>query len=92
MVISSLPPEFEQFVQTQVASGRFGSPEEVVCVALREMQHQQQLVELRREIEVGIEQLERGEAIIIRNDAELRAYFDDVQARGERRLAERNQS
>lgn len=34
---SEISGEFREFVEDQIASGRFGSPEEVVAEALRQM-------------------------------------------------------
>ncbi len=88
MVLSSLPPEYQQFVQDEISSGRFRSAEEVVCEALRELQQRRErLAELRREIEIGVGELERGEGIRINSEAELQAFFDDIEARGQQRLA-----
>ena len=46
---------------------------------------------LRAEIQVGVDQLARGEAQTFNSDAELRAYFEDVKVRGRQRLAVRDQ-
>ena len=40
--------------------------------------HLNRIVELRREILLAVEQLERGEGIRIANDAELAAFFDEI--------------
>jgi hypothetical protein len=45
---------------------------------------------LRAEIQVGVDQLARGEAKTISSDEELRAYFEDVKIRGRQRLVARN--
>jgi antitoxin ParD1/3/4 len=62
----SLTPELTDFVKAQVASGMYHSASEVVRDGLRllkdrEQLRQMRLEELRKEIAVGIEQLERGE-------------------------------
>lgn len=44
---------------------------------------------LRAEIQVGVDQLARGEAQTFHSDEELHAYFEDVKARGRERLAAR---
>jgi len=90
-VTSTIPPEFEQFVQQQVASGEYPSQEDVVTAGLqvlREMKRRQ--AEFRREVQVGVDQLDRGEGIALTVE-ELRAFFDDVQApRQQRYEASRN--
>ena len=80
-----IPPEFEQFVQQQVASGEYHSQEEVLTAGLqvlREMKRRQ--AEFQRAVQVGVDQLDRGEGIAIEAE-ELRAFFDDIQARGRQR-------
>lgn len=62
----SLTPQLEKFVKSKVASGRYGSASEVIREALRlmdevEKQRHLELEELRREIQLGIDDVERGE-------------------------------
>ena len=64
----SLTPELEKFVQEKVKSGRYLSASEVVREALRLLQEEDQirqlrLEKLRKEIMMGIEQLDRGEGV-----------------------------
>ena len=55
---------------------------------LRELRH----AALVREIETGLGQLERGECVECKDDAELGAFFDGVKARGRVLLAARKKS
>ena len=62
----SLTRALEDFVNSRVASGRYGSASEVVREALRLLEHRERireakLAELRNEIQKGIAQLEAGE-------------------------------
>ncbi|MDJ0799608.1 MAG: type II toxin-antitoxin system ParD family antitoxin [Calothrix sp. MO_167.B12] len=64
----SLTPELEQFIQSQVASGKYASTEEVIIAGIklleeRERIYQGRFEELKQEIAIGLEQLERGERI-----------------------------
>lgn len=64
----SLKPEQEQFIQTQIAKGRFANPDEVVGRALKlmevwEQEYEQWLNETRQKVEVGLAQIERGEVL-----------------------------
>jgi hypothetical protein len=43
------------------------------------------LEELRREIEIGRQEILRGEGIVLRGKEELRAFFDDIKRRGRER-------
>jgi antitoxin ParD1/3/4 len=81
----AIPTELEQFVQQQVATGEYHSPREVVAAGLqvlREVKRRQ--AEFRRQVQEGIDQLDRGEGVELAGD-ELRAFFDDIQARGRQR-------
>ncbi|NEP11562.1 MAG: type II toxin-antitoxin system ParD family antitoxin [Symploca sp. SIO2C1] len=64
----TLPPELEQFIQSQVASGKYASVDEVFLAGIklleeRERLYQGRFAELRREIMVGVEEAERGELL-----------------------------
>ncbi|MEH2163240.1 MAG: type II toxin-antitoxin system ParD family antitoxin [Nostoc sp.] len=71
----SLTPELEQLVKDRVSSGKYHSVSEVMgealrlleerdaCGGLRQRIRDQRLAELKAKIQVGIEELERGEGI-----------------------------
>lgn len=81
----SLPPELQQFVEQELASGRYQTREDVICDALR-LLRERKLHELRREIDAGLQQLDRGEGIELEDERSLQAFFDDIKARGRERL------
>ena len=64
----SLTPELEELISRKVESGLYSSASEVVREALRLLQQRDEqreamLEELRKKIQVGIEQVERGEVV-----------------------------
>ena len=64
----SLPPDLESQVAETVASGRFRSPEEVIRAGLRllfeaEQTRAARLAQFHADIQVGLDQLDRGEGI-----------------------------
>jgi antitoxin ParD1/3/4 len=64
----SLTPELEMLVQRKVQSGRYQSASEVIREGLRLLEDQDrlreaQLDEVRKKIQTGAEQLDRGEGI-----------------------------
>ena len=83
----SLTPELENMVNEKVQSGLYNSASEVVREALRLLKEQDELrrirlEELRREIQVGIDELERGEGRAIDFEAlkaEAHARFEEKQ-------------
>ena len=82
-----LPADLQQFVQEELAAGRYQSPAEVISDGLRLLRdRERRLNELRVELQVGIDELERGEAIVIRDEQELKAFFEDIKVRGRERL------
>jgi antitoxin ParD1/3/4 len=68
MNVAIKSPELERFVQEKIAGGIYRSPEEVIAAGLLMLQHDpdadippQELEELRREIQVGIVELDKGD-------------------------------
>jgi antitoxin ParD1/3/4 len=64
----SLNPELEQFIHNQVESGKYTSTDAVIIAGIRLLEEQERIYkgrfeELKREILVGIEQLDRGERL-----------------------------
>jgi antitoxin ParD1/3/4 len=64
----SLTPELEAFVGDKVKSGLYNSASEVVRESLRLLRRQEQieqlqLEELRKEVQIGIDQIEAGKTI-----------------------------
>jgi len=87
----NLGTQWEEFIALYVHSGRYLSASEVVREGLRLLQEREQfrqvrLEQLRKEVNGGIEQLDRGEYIEL-DEAGLREHFSDVKARGRQRLA-----
>ena len=78
----SLPQDLQQFVQQELACGRYRSEEDVVCEALRLLrERERRLQALREDVDAGLKQLDRGEGQPL--DAE------SIKARGRQRLAAR---
>lgn len=86
---NGLPADLEQFVEQELASGKYASRDELVTEAvrlLREREHR--LKELREEILPALERLDRGEYTEY-DENSLRDLIDNVKAQGRARLAER---
>jgi antitoxin ParD1/3/4 len=62
----SLRPEHEQFIQTQLASGRYANVDEVLAQAFQLLETWQQDYDewqtiTRQKVAIGLQQIERGE-------------------------------
>ena len=81
----SLPDTLDGFVDQQVASGAFPDASEVVSAGLRLLQHRAdrkaaRLERLRAAIQVGLDDLERGDFVEV---TDLDAYFRDLEGKVE---------
>jgi antitoxin ParD1/3/4 len=82
-----IPADLQQFVHTVIDAGSYKDETEVVGEALRLLQERQRRIEeLRREIQPALDQLDRGEGIEIKDEEELRLFFEDIKKRGRERL------
>ena len=64
----TLQPEIEQFIQAQIATGRYANAEEVISKALKllaewDKGYQEWVEETRQKVDVAIAELERGEGL-----------------------------
>jgi len=88
----SLTPALEKYVQQQVEAQRYQTASEVIRHAIRMMQEAEaydkaRLEALRQDIQAGIDQLDRGEYIEIRNEKDSRALLNRISREGRARLA-----
>ena len=80
----SLTPELESRVRAKVESGLYNNASEVIREALRFMDAHEEwireikLAQLRKQLKVGAQQLDRGEGIPIDSETALDALFDDI--------------
>ena len=84
-----LSPELRKFVEDELAKGNYSSEQAIVERAIL-LLRQLKLHALRREMEVGLEALEQGDAVAIEGRGQLQAFFDHVIARGEIRAHSNN--
>ena len=83
----SLRPELQAYVEEQVRAGHYSSADDLINAALETLRQQEEtdpdaLAELRREIDVGLRELERGEC----DDWDP----EEIKAEGRRLLAARD--
>lgn len=91
-----LNSEQEAFIQRQIERGRFANADEAIREAvelLLEDDSQNELAgwnseELRKEIQIGIDQIERGDYRILATEQDWQNLAEDIKARGRARVAE----
>jgi antitoxin ParD1/3/4 len=89
MDLNGLPSDLAQFVEQELATGKYQTEAELVCEAVRLLrEREQRLEDLRREILPALAQLDQGNYTAY-DEQGLREMIDDVKARGRTRLAER---
>ncbi len=75
----AIPPDLISFVHSQVADGHFSSEQEMIAVGLRLLKLQsERFGDLRREIGIGIEALQRGKGIKL-DDTSLAEFFAEIE-------------
>jgi antitoxin ParD1/3/4 len=70
----TLPADLENYVQSLVVSGCYSDPDAVVGKALAMLKRHE---ELRREIQIGIDQLDRGEYVEY-DESLFQRFMDDI--------------
>jgi antitoxin ParD1/3/4 len=88
----SLTPELEQYVDGKVRSGLYHSASEVIREGLRLLRekdevHQRKLERLKKDIQIGIDQVERGQVSPFNKQT-----LEAIKAEGRKRLAAERKS
>jgi antitoxin ParD1/3/4 len=82
-----IPEDIETRIQQKVAEGFFSDADEVIREAMRLLDRQErQLEELRAKLQVGLDQLDRGERVLYTPDLmdEIMRDVEERYRRGER--------
>jgi putative addiction module CopG family antidote len=93
-MIEGLPPELQEFVQAQVAAGKYSNETEVVVSGVRLLRAEEDNYErFRAEVRRRIRSLDAGNYIELNGDEELDRFFDELLDEVTRKLpAERHAS
>jgi antitoxin ParD1/3/4 len=82
----SITPELQQLVEQGLASGNYGSRDELLLEAMRLLaRRDQQREELRRQIQIGRDQIDRGEYTEY-DEVGLRERFEQLKGRAQQRI------
>lgn len=78
---TEIPSACQPFVRDAVASGKYRSEGDLILAALQLLEkHERRLDALRDDIQAGLDQLNRGEGIVLRDQDAQQAFFDDIKA------------
>ena len=78
----AIPDEFAEYVDREVASGKFRSDSEVVAEGLRLLQERERRRDaLLSDLQVGIDQFDRGEYVEVKTQDDQDALFEDITGR-----------
>lgn len=98
MEISIDDPQLQRFVAEEVRSGQYANPQEVVSEALLTLRDQEAEPKageftpeheayLRRKLQTGLEQLDRGEGTRVENQDQRQQLLDTIESHGKKLLA-----
>src|SRR4051812_15184646 len=92
----SVPESLKAFVESQVAEGGYPSAGDYIQALIQEAQarkaaHARRLEELRQEIALGLEEIERGDYKEY-DDNSLKDLVAEIRVEGQRKLEERRRS
>jgi len=84
----TFPPESQQFVQQELAKGKYQSEEELVLEAVRFLRESHlRLERLREGLQTRLDCLDRGHGIELENEEALGTFFDQIEAEVNQELA-----
>jgi putative addiction module CopG family antidote len=90
MIDASFPPDLAQFVQQELASGKYKSEQELVHAAIRAMRDQEiNLQRFRAGLQKRLDEIDRGEVIELLGDDALRDFFTGIETEVNAELAVR---
>ncbi len=84
---ASYSSELAELVKQELATGKYGSEEELLLAAVRSLQERDAWHdEFRRNLRRRLDRLDRGEGIELDDEDALKQFFEDVKSRGRQRL------
>ncbi len=82
----SFPPDLQQLVHEELASGCYSSEDDLLLTAVKLLhQRQEDLREFKIRLQERLDRLDGGAGMELESEVALRAFFDDVQTRGQQR-------
>ena len=85
----AFPPELQQMVRQELTAGNYSSEDELLLEAVRLLrQRDEDLRQFKAQLHDRLDRLERGVGIELEDEQALRAFFDEIQARGQHRVSQ----
>lgn len=82
----AFPPQLQELLQENLATGFYASEDELLLEALRLLRDRDShFREFQQNLHIRLERLDRGEGIELEDENALRRFFDGVQTRGQQR-------
>ena len=88
----NLTEHFDHFVEHQVSSGRYSNASEIVRVALRLLEQddderQAKLKALRQAAKKGFDEIDQGKGIVLKGKKALKQFITEIEAEASSRSA-----
>ncbi|MDA0838234.1 MAG: hypothetical protein O3B01_17115 [Planctomycetota bacterium] len=88
-MLKSIPADLREFLDAEIATGIYASEEEALTEGLRLLRRR---TELRKELQVGVDQIQQGEMVTIHDKEESNTYRDQLKERLNRGYLEQKAS
>ncbi len=87
----NLTEHFNEFVDQQIATGRYGNASEIVREALRllerhEQEREAKLKALRQAAKTGFDEIDQGRGIVLKGKKAINRFFDDIDSEVRRKI------
>jgi Arc/MetJ-type ribon-helix-helix transcriptional regulator len=80
------PPELQQLVHQELASGSYSSEDDLLLDAVRLLhQRQEALRDFKVRLQQRLDRIDHGQGIELEDESALQTFFDDIQTRGRQR-------
>ena len=86
-MVATVNDGLERFVEQQIADGKYRTREEVLSAGLRLLQERERELEtIRAVVRVGLDELARGDGIVLQDEEARRSFFEDIKQHGRESL------
>ncbi len=88
----NLTEHFNEFVDQQISTGRYGNASEIVREALRllerhEQEREAKLKALRHAAKTGFDEIDQGRGIVLKGKKAINRFFDDIDSEVRRKIS-----